>query len=98
MAIARTCAGVLEDEQQLVLDETMVRGSTLQPMLDSSWSHAAPVPAIQADAARTRGLGLPPLVTCRSTQRRPDALAFLEPTVKLDDNPIRVVHISGSYT
>ncbi len=28
MAIARTCAGVLEDEQQLVLDETMVRGST----------------------------------------------------------------------
>ena len=59
MAIARTWASVLEDEQQLVLGETMVRVSTLQPMLDASWSRAAPVPAFQADAARTRGLGLP---------------------------------------
>jgi hypothetical protein len=59
MAIARTWASVLEDEQQLVLGETMVRVSTLQPMLDASWSRAAPVPAFQADAPRTRGLGLP---------------------------------------
>jgi len=46
MAIARTWASVLEDEQQLVLGETMVRVSTLQPMLDASWSRAAPVPRL----------------------------------------------------
>jgi len=58
MAIARHCTGVSEDKQQLILGGTMVWVSTLQPMLDASWSRAVPVPALQADAARTRGLGL----------------------------------------
>src|SRR6266581_4501745 len=39
----------------------------------------------------------PPRDTDRSTQCRPGVLAFLEPTVKLNDNAIRVVDIKAAH-